>query len=559
MLTSLWAAEFKEDGEPRPPIKFHAGLNTIQGTNRGKNSIGKSTVLYLIDWALGGSRFAETKTVTLSTAVGHHIVYFTYEFGGTTYYFSRATNSPELIDEYPDDSYTLSVGRLSKDDFTAWLKKQYGLGECETSFRNLQGRFVRVQESASAAVKHPLASYAGDKELKGIEALEDLFGVYKGLIEASKVYKEADNDYKALARTQNQELFRAANIRTATGANEARAQMATTESELRKLRNRTDNTLSLDDQERSSEVANLKAQLQELRIRRGQYQAQANIAEQSLAGTQPIGQEDLDALTSYFPQVNVARLHEVESFHRELTDALRDEYQRQFDGFTQAVRALDQQIAYTEDRIRALGKPVDIPDETWDEYGKLAARQKALEIQLEIWDAKEALLAERRRLKEELTRLRQAALINVKSAMNAKLIELNDIVTPDQQPPVLSFKQDGTTYTFESPDDEGSGVADKDLSLFDLAVFSLTPLPVIIHDSVLFNNIEKDVVGKLLELYKQSTKQVFIAFDREQDYEGTSVEEIVNETSVITLGPSDKALYGWQWNKKTNEQEAEEQ
>lgn len=136
---------------------------------------------------------------------------------------------------------------------------------------------------------------------------------------------------------------------------------------------------------------------------------------------------------------------------------------------------------------------------------------------------------------------------------------LADIVTSDQQPPVLSFKQDGTTYTFESLDDEGSGVADKDLSLFDLAVFSLTPLPVIIHDSVLFNNIEKDVASKLLELYKQSTKQVFIAFDREQDYEGTSVEEIVNETSVITLGPDGKSLYGWQWNKKTDEQEAEEQ
>ena len=43
------------------------------------------------------------------------------------------------------------------------------------------------------------------------------------------------------------------------------------------------------------------------------------------------------------------------------------------------------------------------------------------------------------------------------------------------------------------------------------------------------------------------------------DDEGTSVEEIVNETSVITLGPDGKALYGWQWNKKTDEQEAEEQ
>lgn len=559
LLTSLWAAEFKEDNKQRLPIRFHPGLNTIQGTNQGKNSIGKSTVLHLIDWALGGSRFADTKTVRLSSAVGHHTVYFTYEFDGGTYYFGRATDSPDFIDEYEDDTYQHRTVQHSKDDFTNWLKDQYGLGDCVTTFRNLQGRFLRIQESASSATGHPLAGYLQDKDLNGIEALEDLFGLYKGLVTASKAHKEADTNYKALTRTQNKELFRAANIRNKTGANEARTQIAATESELQALRTRTDNTLSIDDQQRSSEVANLKAQLQELRIRQGQFQSQANIAEQSLSGIQPIGQEDLDALTRFFPEVNIARLHEVEGFHRELTTALRDEYQRQLGAYEQAVRQLDQQISYTQDRIRALGKPVDIPDETWDEYGKLAARHKALEIQLEIWDAKEALLAERNRLQESLTALRKSVLVEVKSAMNSKLEEFNDLVASDKQPPVLSFNEKGTTYKFESPDDEGSGVADKDLSLFDLSVFSLTPLPVIIHDSVLFNNVEKGVVGRLLQLYKRSTKQIFIAFDREQDYEGTPVEEIVNETSVITLGPDDKALYGWQWNKKTGEQEAEPQ
>lgn len=339
----------------------------------------------------------------------------------------------------------------------------------------------------------------------------------------------------------------------------ARIKLAATEPQLRALRNRTDNTLSIDDQDRSSEVANLKAQLQEPRIRRGQYQPQANIAEQALTGTQPIGQEDLDALTSYFPQVNVARLHGVEGFHRELTDALRDEHQRQFDVYTNAARETDGQIAYVEDRIRALGKPVDILDETWDEYGKLSANRKALKIQLGIWDGKEASLAERNRLREELKSLRQSALIVARRAMNGKLVELNGLAAADQQPPVLNFNENGTNYKFESPDDEGFGVADKGLSPFDLAVFSLTPIPVIMQESVLFNNIEKDIVGKLLELHEQSNKQVLIAFAREQDYEGTSVEEIVNKTSFITLGPDGKALYGWQWNKKTDEQKAEEQ
>lgn len=52
---------------------------------------------------------------------------------------------------------------------------------------------------------------------------------------------------------------------------------------------------------------------------------------------------------------------------------------------------------------------------------------------------------------------------------------------------------------------------------------------------------------------------MFIAFDREKDYAGTPVEEIVQATSVITLGADTKALYGWQWNKKADEREVDEQ
>lgn len=52
---------------------------------------------------------------------------------------------------------------------------------------------------------------------------------------------------------------------------------------------------------------------------------------------------------------------------------------------------------------------------------------------------------------------------------------------------------------------------------------------------------------------------MFIAFDREKDYAGTAVEEIVQATSVIILGADTKALYEWQWNKKTEEQEVDEQ
>lgn len=553
MLTSICAREFSEDGKPRPPIRFHAGLNTVQGTNRGKNSIGKSTVLYLVDWALGGSQFAETKTVRQPNAVGHHTVFFTYEFDGKVYYFGRSTETPDFVEEYTDNQHRQVMARHSKDQFTAWLKDKYGLGSREKSFRALLRPFTRIQESASAATRRPLATVPEEKPIKGIETLEDLFGLYKGLVDATKTLNAADADFKALNRAHNQKLLRAASIRTAKGAAEARAQLEQTDAEIRSLRNRTDNTLRVEDQERSSVAADLKAKLQEMRIIRGKLQAQASIAEQSLAGTPPIAQEDLDALAMYFPNVNMARLREVEGFHVQLTGALREEYRRQLDEFTRAIEQVEKHIGYVEDNIRALGKPVDIPDETWDEYGKLSTRRKALEIQLEIWDDKASLQKKRKELKDQLEGLRREAYREVRHAMNEELARLNDATTPDQQAPVLEFKDDGTNYAFGTPDDDGSGVADKDLSLFDLSVLKLTPLPVVIHDSVLFNNIEKDVVGRLLYLYLQTSKQVFISFDREQDYGGTPVEQIVNETSVITLGPDGKALYGWQWNKNTDE------
>ena len=44
MLTRLWSPAFKKDGEPRPVIYLHAGLNIVEGADEAQNSIGKSTL-----------------------------------------------------------------------------------------------------------------------------------------------------------------------------------------------------------------------------------------------------------------------------------------------------------------------------------------------------------------------------------------------------------------------------------------------------------------------------------------------------------------------------------
>ena len=63
----------------------------------------------------------------------------------------------------------------------------------------------------------------------------------------------------------------------------------------------------------------------------------------------------------------------------------------------------------------------------------------------------------------------------------------------------------------------------KGLIIFDLALLRLTELPVIAHDSNIFINIADLPIDKIMELYNQSKKQIFIAFDKEDAFYDVTV------------------------------------
>ena len=49
--------------------------------------------------------------------------------------------------------------------------------------------------------------------------------------------------------------------------------------------------------------------------------------------------------------------------------------------------------------------------------------------------------------------------------------------------------------------------------VFDLAMLKMTALPVLAHDSLLLKQMEDGALEKILELYTQTPKQVFITLD----------------------------------------------
>ena len=87
--------------------------------------------------------------------------------------------------------------------------------------------------------------------------------------------------------------------------------------------------------------------------------------------------------------------------------------------------------------------------------------------------------------------------------------------------------------------------------VFDLVILTLTPLPVLIHDSCLLKQIQDTAIEKILELYVQSNKQIFISIDKIQSLPPKSID-IINENKVLTLYPNGGELFGRCWNKKQN-------
>ena len=93
--------------------------------------------------------------------------------------------------------------------------------------------------------------------------------------------------------------------------------------------------------------------------------------------------------------------------------------------------------------------------------------------------------------------------------------------------------------------------------LYDLAVLNLTALPAIAHDSLILKNIGDGAVDGIMQIYAQSDKQVFIAFDKQSAYRPMT-QQILEDNRVLQLSDNGCELYGESWNKEKKQNHADE-
>ena len=297
-------------------------------------------------------------------------------------------------------------------------------------------------------------------------------------------------------------------------------------------------------------IADIKGTLSKLRRQRTRIKAQlSSLSEERY--TKKRTESNFSELLHYFPNTDTKTLGEVEKFHAGLTTALAFELKEKKKELEELLSITEDEIGKQEEELRSVSSIADVSKAILDSYANAVQQYNNLKAANEHYE-------ERQRLRQKVTDIKKQIAKIFKSELSVIALTLNTIMDKynrmiyyeDRSAPTIEIK-DESHYTFDTPNDRGTGSRYKGLILFDLAVLKLTALPAVAHDSFMLKQIEDSVLEKLLEIYSKTDKQIFIAMDKETSYTERA-QEILNDSVILRLSPNGNELFGRSWNKKAN-------
>ena len=553
MLYEIESDKFAEkiNGQlvPRGRIQLREGLNTVLGDKAAQNSIGKSTFLLVVDFCFGGDDYINPKICKAKEKLHSHTINFAFKFGNRIDYFCRSTKTPSEVG-ICDSNYKIQRTQTLKE-FKNYLLDAYGITTPGVSFREMVGRFLRIYGRENYAERYPL-KYGDVKPEASIETLEKMFNVFAFIKEYKTVYDDKSKRTKVRDdATKLGEMTNVAKTKKEYNANEK--EIESLRAELQKLMDREDAELSQEETDNLDKASEIRGQLTVLKRRRSRLVSQLNAVKAYMSGGLVPVEEDLSELSEFFPDVDVQKLSQIEHFHDKMQRILSQEMGDEIAQLQILIDAVSAEMTRLQETQRKLGVPVTVSKKFMDRVVEVQRQIDILTAKNKAYDKTAKLKMEKKDAKNQLEDVRETQLQVVETSINQEMTRLNDyIYDGERYAPTIKFgnsRSGKPTYEFWTEDDTGAGTNFKGLIIFDLALLRLTELPVIAHDSNIFKNIADLPIDKIMELYNQSKKQIFIAFDKEDAFYDVT-RDIVHSTKIIELHENGGELFGWSWAKK---------
>lgn len=524
-------------------IVFNQGLNIILGDDDAKNSIGKSTALMVIDFVQGGDTFL-TDDAGAIKALGQHNYNFTFLFSKNLYYFSRSTETSEIV--YICDKDYKKQSEITLEDYRKTLKELYELAKQENTFRNLVSPFARIWKKGGLEPDQPFISALKEPSATAIGRLIDLFGKSSDISSERKVIGEQKERKKLIVGSMDAKLIPNIN-KTQYKANTKT--ISENSVQIDNLKMGFSGALSAYEALFDDNLRSMQQRKNELTIIKNDLQIKISRLEKEMSGITPRLAANIALVADYFPNVNVERLEQVEAFHQKIGSIVKKELKDEFNTARVEESDLTTEIASLEKQIQFALTSKGMPDDLFKRIFDLKeATDQAIE-ENKIFEKKVELDAAIKISGERLDAIYDNLFLEIEAKINGKLKAFNKVVYgPTRNSSELRIKS-ASSYTFTSPEDTGTGKSYAGLIGFDIAMLSLTKLPFVIHDSVIYKNIEVAAIKRILRILAAvKRKQIFLSFDEANKF-GPQAEQLLKKFTVLKLSHND-LLYNKDWRDK---------
>lgn len=537
MLERIKSAIFAEG-----VIDFHEGLNVVLGDNKGSNSIGKSTLLMIVDFVFGGNTYISHNSDVVAN-LGHHEFGFTFKFNKTEYHFVRGTENPDAV--YKSNNKYEKLDEMKVIDFTKILKSLYELESDQLTFRAAVSTYSRVWGKENNNVKKPLHSFAQENFGQTVTNLIKLFNKYDAIELQDKELKKLEDQKQVLNKAGNYKLIPKIN-KTKFKKNLKEIEHLT--EEIGRIGKNAYSPSGDISEIVSDELISIRERKKKLIDEREYYISRLNRTTRTIKRSAGAGFENL---LEFFPNVNVEKLQNIESFHQGISSILTDELENAKKELANKIAELEKEIDIVIKKQEQLLNPDEELNVFIDSLIELSSRLKILQLENQYFRKLSGIKGDIDSKKGKLEELKEIIVKEINKAINTKLKEINDLIHEDKRTaPELTLTY--SKYEYKFFDNTGTGKAYTNLIIFDLAIFTLTKMPFIMHDSFLFKNIEKEAVEKIIKFYNSMSKQVFIAIDIIDIY-NKETQKILEEKKVILLS-NDKLLTTLDWRDSSNEE-----
>jgi len=504
----------------------------------------------IIDFVFGGDDYVERLT-DVQTEVGEHRICFTFKFADGLHHFYRSNVDYKNVQKCDENYQPLEAGLLSLNQYLSFLQAHYDMDLVGLTFRNAIGRSMRVYKRETLDEEHPLHQAKQETAKSAIEGLLKLTDLYSGIEAQSKITTEAKDKYTTFKKAQKYQYIPFVTKQSDYDKNEARIAELTEQAE-ELARKSSSGLLDLDSMQ-AEQISVLQGKLSNFKRQRSRLLSQLR----AIRVDRDLGKKgfkrNYDDLLRFFPEVDLKRIEAIEGFHKQLAGILKKEFSETEENMQAALDLIEAEMAQIESEISQMAKTTDLSKVVLEQYAAIDKELKTLRSANENFIKTTELSDVAKAYEAELNRLVVEQIAIMQQEINSEMLDINNTIYGGRKTAPTLTVTDASHYTFFTPRDGGTGAQYKGLVVFDLAMLELTKLPVIAHDSVMLKQIEADAIEKIMELYASTSKQVFIAMDKEGSYT-EKAQEIMEASKVLQLSPGEGALFGRTWNDVEVEQ-----